>query len=221
MERRLKQKADIKNIIPPQIEDIIEYCEGRNSPVNPNTFYNWYQERQWKVGKSKMTDWQAAIRTWERNTNNTYLNSNNNKKKYSTLLLDPRWQKKRLEIMQRDNFKCQRCDDDKSTLNVHHEYYDPEKAPWEYDDKFLHTLCKDCHYLEHNDIFTYPGEKIIYKNALNTNHIKYISAIPYEVQFFEVEDKISYGWKSGIDYEILKNALDYLDKWRKSLNING
>jgi 5-methylcytosine-specific restriction endonuclease McrA len=58
---------------------------------------------------------------------------------------DPRWQKKRLEIMQRDEFMCQNCYDRESTLNVHHKYYIYNRKPWEYPNELLITLCKECH----------------------------------------------------------------------------
>jgi hypothetical protein len=67
---------------------------------------------------------------------------------YSELLRDPRWQKKRLEIMQRDEFSCQNCGDGESILNVHHKYYVSGKKPWEYDNVSLITLCEDCHECE-------------------------------------------------------------------------
>lgn len=68
---------------------------------------------------------------------------------YSELLKDPRWQKKRLEIMQRDGFACALCMDEKSTLHVHHKKYINGRAPWEYEDKFLITLCDSCHEKQH------------------------------------------------------------------------
>jgi hypothetical protein len=59
---------------------------------------------------------------------------------------DPRWQKKRLEIMERDNFTCQSCDVNYNTLNVHHTVpYRKETKPWEYENDELITLCEDCH----------------------------------------------------------------------------
>jgi hypothetical protein len=64
---------------------------------------------------------------------------------YWEQLRDPRWQKKRLEIMQRDEFICQSCGDAGKTLNVHHGYYAKGLAPWEYEDETLRTLCEDCH----------------------------------------------------------------------------
>jgi 5-methylcytosine-specific restriction endonuclease McrA len=57
----------------------------------------------------------------------------------------PLWQRKRLEIMERDNFKCCDCQSDDKTLNVHHKYYIYGKKPWEYADGILITLCEDCH----------------------------------------------------------------------------
>lgn len=64
---------------------------------------------------------------------------------YSELLKDPRWQRKRLEIMQRDRFLCAECFQGEKTLNVHHKYYKSGHAPWEYPDDALVTLCEDCH----------------------------------------------------------------------------
>jgi hypothetical protein len=59
---------------------------------------------------------------------------------------DPRWQKKRLKIMERDNFMCTSCQSIDNTLNVHHCVpYRKETKPWEYEDDELITLCESCH----------------------------------------------------------------------------
>ena len=63
---------------------------------------------------------------------------------YSEKLRDPRWQKKRLCVMQRDGFACRDCGDEKSTLQVHHCHYE-KGGPWATDERFLLTLCGDCH----------------------------------------------------------------------------
>lgn len=63
---------------------------------------------------------------------------------YSDLLRDPRWQKKRLEILERDGWQCRECGDDKATLHVHHLWY-PKGAPWEAPGDILMTLCERCH----------------------------------------------------------------------------
>ncbi len=64
---------------------------------------------------------------------------------YADKLKDPRWQKKRLEIFERDNFQCQDCGSQSKVLHVHHGYYSPRKQPWETPDKLLVTVCEDCH----------------------------------------------------------------------------
>lgn len=66
---------------------------------------------------------------------------------YWQKLRDPRWQRKRLEIMERDRFSCQSCGNETSTLNVHHKYYLRGVSPWDYADAALITLCEPCHEL--------------------------------------------------------------------------
>jgi hypothetical protein len=64
-------------------------------------------------------------------------------KTYSEKLRDPRWQKKRLLVLERDGWKCTACGDDKTELHVDHTEYHGE--PWEAPDECLQTLCKFCH----------------------------------------------------------------------------
>lgn|SRR5690554_440982 len=64
---------------------------------------------------------------------------------YSEYLKSPYWQKRRLEIFERDDFKCRFCGDSCSQLHVHHTVYLPEKMPWEYPDDYLISLCYKCH----------------------------------------------------------------------------
>lgn len=63
---------------------------------------------------------------------------------YSDKLKDPRWQKKRLEIMERDEWRCRSCRSDSKQLQVHHIVYS-RIDPWEYSNEVLQTLCCDCH----------------------------------------------------------------------------
>lgn len=72
------------------------------------------------------------------------------KQTYAEKLKDPRWQRKRLEIMQRDDFTCTQCKDKTSTLHVHHKRY-TGKNPWDYDNADLTTICENCHYNEHKE----------------------------------------------------------------------
>ena len=65
---------------------------------------------------------------------------------YSEKLRDPRWQKKRLEILERDNWRCVFCADATSELQVHHLLY-KKRDPWDYPDHLYQTLCRPCHEL--------------------------------------------------------------------------
>lgn len=65
--------------------------------------------------------------------------------KYSDKLRDPRWQKKRLLILNRDKFECRFCRDKTKELHVHHSFYESGFEPWEYPDDSLFTLCFRCH----------------------------------------------------------------------------
>lgn len=67
---------------------------------------------------------------------------------YKEQLLDPRWQRRRLEILQRDDFTCRECLSKDKTLHIHHTEYHNGKMAWEYDGRYLKTLCSDCHELE-------------------------------------------------------------------------
>jgi 5-methylcytosine-specific restriction endonuclease McrA len=64
---------------------------------------------------------------------------------YAEKLRDPRWQRRRLEIMNRDGFKCAECHNTRRTLNVHHKWYDRGVSPWAHSDECLVTLCEECH----------------------------------------------------------------------------
>jgi 5-methylcytosine-specific restriction endonuclease McrA len=67
---------------------------------------------------------------------------------YKEKLLDPRWQRKRLEILDRDDFTCQFCVEKNSTLHVHHKNYIWDNDPWNYENSNFITLCQECHKLE-------------------------------------------------------------------------
>lgn len=54
---------------PPTLDDVIAYCKERKNSVDASTFIDFYSSKGWLVGKTKMVDWKAAVRTWERNSN--------------------------------------------------------------------------------------------------------------------------------------------------------
>ncbi len=64
---------------------------------------------------------------------------------YTEKLKDPRWQKKRLEVLERDGWACRICENKEDTLHVHHTYYKSGVDPWDYPRSSLLTLCEECH----------------------------------------------------------------------------
>jgi len=83
---------------------------------------------------------------------------------YPERLKDPRWQKKRLEVFERDNWKCTACSCGKRELQIHHLKYTKDLDPWEYDNEFLQTLCVNCHKLL-KDVS--PGSVMLAENGFS------------------------------------------------------
>lgn len=66
----------------PTIEEIEQYCIERDNGIDAQYFFDYYERNGWVVGKTKMKDWKAAVRTWERNKNqNTKQNQSSNSQK--------------------------------------------------------------------------------------------------------------------------------------------
>lgn len=63
-----------KRFIPPTVEEVKAYCQSRKNNIDAERFVDYYTANGWLVGKNKMKDWKAAVRTWERNN----FNNNNN-----------------------------------------------------------------------------------------------------------------------------------------------
>lgn len=68
---------------------------------------------------------------------------------YKEQVKSPKWKRRRLEILQRDDFTCQICGCKEKMLHVHHTAYEKGKMIWDYPDEMLITLCEDCHEYEH------------------------------------------------------------------------
>lgn len=86
---------------------------------------------------------------------------------YGALLFNPKWREKRQRILERDGFHCVICGSSENLI-VHHKQYhvtpDGMKyVPWNYDDRYLITVCKNCHQSGHAK-FKVPVFKVINKN---------------------------------------------------------
>ena len=54
-----------RRFTPPTVEEVQDYCWERGNAVDPQRFVDYYTSNGWMVGKNKMKDWKAAVRTWE------------------------------------------------------------------------------------------------------------------------------------------------------------
>lgn len=62
--------SDTKKFIKPTIEEIKKYCDERKNNIDAEYFYDFYESKDWFIGKNKMKNWKACIRTWEKDTSN-------------------------------------------------------------------------------------------------------------------------------------------------------
>ena len=85
IKQSLNNNIDIDNkrnnrsiFIAPTVEQVADYCRERGNNVDPDKFVSYYESNGWHVGRNKMKDWRAAVRTWERNSR-SYSNPVNRK----------------------------------------------------------------------------------------------------------------------------------------------
>jgi len=66
-----KDKGDTRGgmaSIPDSVSEVRAYCIERKNSVDPDVWFDFYASKGWMVGKNKMKDWKAAVRTWEQDT---------------------------------------------------------------------------------------------------------------------------------------------------------
>ena len=158
----------------PTLAMVEELIRTMDFDLDANEFYQKYEKRNWLTTKHKeplsleaLMNAYNGIVISDRRKKGIAIKERNKKKgrskesksDYYELLKDPRWQKRRLEIMQRDGWKCKMCGSglsDGIPLNVHHYVYHKGYLPWEYPDKDLITLCRDCHHKLHEEKLKTP-----------------------------------------------------------------
>jgi len=125
-------------------------------------------------------------------------------KKYSDKLKDPKWQRKRLEILERDDFMCCSCQDDENTLHVHHKKYIYGKNPWDYENSELITLCESCH----EDIERYRLEILNVVSELNdTDFLSDLHEIITKSTFYNYGNIIKFNELLNKDSGIVTKSL--------------
>lgn len=138
--------------------------------------------------------------------------------KYADKLKDPRWQKKRLEVFQRDGFSCVCCCDDSSTLHVHHKVYLHGKEPWEYPIHFLVTLCEQCH--EHETLYMRDACDALVESMKRNFFAKDIADMAEQIKDMKLHhasEVVSsvYGWafsNPDIQKELISRYFDHISE---------
>ena len=62
------EKESIRRFTPPSVDEVTAYCEERGNRVDPQEFVDFYEAKGWMIGKNKMKDWKASVRTWEKSS---------------------------------------------------------------------------------------------------------------------------------------------------------
>lgn len=62
-----EQNRGKPRFVPPTVDEVRAYCRERGNKVDAESFVDFYESKGWMVGKNRMKDWKACIRTWERN----------------------------------------------------------------------------------------------------------------------------------------------------------
>lgn len=61
-----KEKIKKERFTPPSLEEVESYITEKGFDINAESFIDFYASKGWMVGSSKMKDWKAAVRNWNR-----------------------------------------------------------------------------------------------------------------------------------------------------------
>lgn len=139
---------------------------------------------------------------------------------YKEQLLDPRWQRVRLEVMTRDKWKCRKCKSSIKTLNVHHKEYLKGRMAWEYDYGNLETLCHLCHKGEHEEVRVYatatPEQFLAWKLEAKEPPPVIVSLNQH---ISNLTEELKHSLSDELSAEIMKNIM-FLQAKKKELLAN-
>lgn len=154
---------------------------------------------------------------------------------YRELLKDPRWIRKRNEILTRDENTCQYCGRSDRYMHVHHNLYVKGRKPWEYDNKDLVTLCDRCHESVTNDNREMYGNFLFAKQELRNfgfsdsilNNILYniglieefyLEDCEYNNTYIDLIENAVLNTQNHNDFEVLKKLGRNCDDFEKIMN---
>ncbi len=86
----LGRGKELKNFQKPTIPEIQAYCDERNNGIDGEEFWNHYESKGWKIGKSPMKSWKSAIVTWEKTSKKKEVEKKSYKKNPNQVSKDQR-----------------------------------------------------------------------------------------------------------------------------------
>jgi hypothetical protein len=77
IEDRTEDRTDAQHVrsrrfTPPSLQDVTDYCKERGNAVSPSAFLDHYEANGWMRGKTKIKDWKACVRTWEKSASTSH-----------------------------------------------------------------------------------------------------------------------------------------------------
>jgi hypothetical protein len=134
---------------------------------------------------------------------------------YTEQIKHPRWQRRRLEMLESSGFECEECGDKESTLHVHHRQYVKGRDIWEYGNSELQVLCETCHQHEHDAL---DGIKeLLASNACSAQDLLAIAA--GFCHHPEKEEEPGHIQKKARDFNALAYAAGFITQLTSSLEI--
>ena len=127
---------------------------------------------------------------------------------YAEKFKDPRWQKMRLQVLERDMWCCQICYDNESTLHIHHRYYKKGADPWDYPMEALVTLCEDCHQSERADRKA-AEESLLFamREKFMANDVLNIAAAIHDMELRHTPDIVSFAFSLAFENIFFQDAV--------------
>ena len=118
---------------------------------------------------------------------------------YAEQIKDPRWQKKRLEVLEANEFTCSACGDKENELHVHHPVYKKGAMIWEYEDYELCCLCSECHKAAHA---IGDGIKQGFADLTNQDDVRHSARILGYIHGIDGPPRFQPEWKYFEDYQV-------------------
>lgn len=137
------------------------------------------------------------------------------KKTYGEKLRDPRWQRVRLLVMERDSFTCQLCGDKTVTQNIHHLSYVAD--PWDCPPAQLITLCEDCHGIISILDLDLNNNQVTIRRIPRSKHNTFLVIENAGIHFFMKWPGKLLEHYTGVTHDILKFIVhDIINYWLKT-----